>query len=151
MFHIETRQLPIYALVVSKGGPKLKRPEDGPCAAKIQAGENCGDIGPISPIAVGIVNMPIGAFIGGLGRAIQDRPIVDKTGLTGKYDAVVRFMPDGLPPADLAKIAMLPDGERPEDVSLFTALEQQLGLKLEAQKGPVQVVVVDTIEKPAEN
>jgi uncharacterized protein (TIGR03435 family) len=147
-YHIETRQLPIYALVVAKGGPKLLRPEDGPCAAKIQAGENCGDIGPIAPFAVGIVNMPIGALIGGLGRSIQDRPIVDKTGLTGKYDGRVLWMPDNMKPEDLANI---PAELRPEDVSLFTAMEQQLGLKLEAQKGPVQVVVVDTIEKPAEN
>jgi len=147
-YHLETRQLPIYALVVAKGGPKLKRPEDGPCAAKIQAGENCGDIGPIAPFAVGIVNMPIGALIGGLGRAIQDRPIVDKTGLTGKYDARVLWIPDNMKPEDLANI---PAEFRPEDVSLFTAMEQQLGLKLEAQKGPVRVVVVDSIEKPAEN
>jgi len=146
-YHIETRQLPVYALVVAKGGPKLKRPEDGPCAAKIKAGENCGDVGPIAPFAVGIVNMPIGALIGGLGRAIQDRPIVDKTGLTGKYDARVLWMPDNMKPEDLANI---PAEFRPEDVSLFTALEQQLGLKLEAQKGPVQVVVVDSIERPTE-
>jgi uncharacterized protein (TIGR03435 family) len=57
-------------------------------------------------------------------------------------------MPDNMKPEDLANI---PADKRPEDVSLFTALEQQVGLKLEAQKGPVQVVVVDSIEKASEN
>ena len=71
----------------------------------------------------------------------------DKTGLTGKYDALVRWMPDNMKPEDLANIS--PD-LRPDDVSLFTALEEQLGLKLDAQKGPVDVLVVDSIDKPTE-
>jgi len=147
-YHIESREMPVYALVVAKGGPKLKDPEKGPCAEKIKAGENCGDIGPIAPFAVGIVNMPVGALIGGLARAVQDRPIVDKTGLTGKYDGRVLWMPDNIKPEDLANI---PKDIRPEeDVSLYTALEQQLGLKLEAQKAPVEVVVVDSIAQPHE-
>ena len=117
-------------------------------AAKIRAGESCASIGPIAPFAAGITNTTIGALVSALARSIQDRPIIDKTGLTGKYDALVRWMPDNMKPEDLANI---PADLRPEDVSLFTALEQQLGLKLEAQKGPVDVVVVDSLEKPAEN
>lgn len=112
------------------------------------AGESCASIGPIAPFAAGITNTTIGALVSALARSIQDRPIIDKTGLTGKYDALVRWMPDNMKPEDLANI---PADLRPEDVSLFTALEQQLGLKLEAQKGPVDVVVVDSLEKPAEN
>jgi bla regulator protein BlaR1 len=146
-YHVESRQLPIYALTVAKGGPKLKRPEDGPCGAKIRAGESCASIGPIAPFAAGITNTTIGALVSALARSIQDRPIIDKTGLTGKYDALVRWMPDNMKPEDLANI---PQDQRPEDVSLFTALEQQLGLKLEAQKSPVDVVVVDSIERPTE-
>ena len=130
-YHIETRELPVYALVVAKGGPKLKRPEDGPCGPKIKAGENCGDIGPIAPFAVGITNMPVGALIGGLGRAIQDRPIIDKTGLTGKYDGRVLWMPDNMKPEDVAQLPA--DLRPPEDVSLFTAIEQQLGLNRGAE------------------
>jgi uncharacterized protein (TIGR03435 family) len=57
-------------------------------------------------------------------------------------------MPDGVKPEDLAGV---PKGQLPEDISMFAALEKQAGLKLEAQKSPVQVVVVDSIEKPSEN
>ena len=146
-YHIESREFPIYALTVAKGGPKLKRPEDGRCAADIQAGKTCGDI-QFFPYGVGIYNMPIGALIGGLARTLQDRPIVDKTGLNGKYDIAVTWMPDGMKPEDLERI---PKEARPEDVSLFEAMEKQAGLKLEAQRGPVQVIVVDSIEKPSEN
>jgi uncharacterized protein (TIGR03435 family) len=146
-YHVETRQLPIYALTVAKGGPKLKRPEDGPCGARIKAGESCASIGPIAPFAAGITNTTIGALVSALARSIQDRPIIDKTGLTGKYDALVRWMPDNMKPADLANI---PPDLRPDDVSLSTALEEQLGLKLAATKGPVEVLVIDSIEKPVE-
>jgi uncharacterized protein (TIGR03435 family) len=79
-YHVESRQLPIYVLTVAKGGPKLKRPEDGPCGEKIKAGESCASIGPIAPFAAGITNTTIGALISALARSIQDRPIVDKTG-----------------------------------------------------------------------
>jgi uncharacterized protein (TIGR03435 family) len=146
-YHIESREFPIYALTVAKGGPKLKNGEDGLCAEEIKAGKTCGDI-IFPPFGAGIYNMPIGAFIGGLARTLQDRPIVDKTGLTGKYDVTVRWMPDGMKPEDLEKI---PKEQRPEDLSLFQAMEKQAGLKLEATKGPVQVVVVDSISKPSEN
>ncbi|HWF10941.1 MAG TPA: M56 family metallopeptidase, partial [Bryobacteraceae bacterium] len=146
-YHVESRQLPIYALTVAKGGPKLKRPEDGPCGEKIRAGESCAGIGPIAPFAAGITNTTIGALVSALARSVQDRPIVDKTGLTGKYDALVRWMPDNMKPGDFANVA--PE-LRPDDVSLFTALEEQLGLKLEAQKGPIDVLVVDSIEKPSD-
>ncbi len=147
-YHLESREFPIFALVVAKGGPKLGKPEDGPCATAIRAGQPCGDI-LYPPFAVRIVNMPIGALSASIGRGVPDRrPIVDKTGLTGKYDATVRWMPDEMKPEDLANI---PEDQRPEDVSLFTALEQQLGLKLEAQKDQLQVVVIDSIEKPSAN
>jgi uncharacterized protein (TIGR03435 family) len=132
---------------VAKGGPKLKRPEDGPCGEKIRAGETCASIGPIAPFATGITNTTIGALVSALARSIQDRPIVDKTGLTGKYDALVRWMPDNMKPEDFANV---PAELRPDDVSLFTALEQQLGLKLEAQKGPIDVLVIDSIAKPVD-
>ena len=92
--------------------------------------------------------MPIGALSASIGSGAPGRPIVDKTGLPGRYDATVRWMPDGMKPEKLANV---PEDERPEDISLFTALEEQLGLRLEAQNGSVQVLVVDSIEQPSEN
>jgi uncharacterized protein (TIGR03435 family) len=146
-YHIESREISVFALVVAKGGPKLKNADDGRCAVAIKAGQTCGDI-EFLRFGVGIYNMPIGALIGGLGRVLQDRPIVDKTGLTGKYDTAITWMPDGVKPEDLAGV---PKEQLPEDISMFAALEKQAGLKLEAQKSAVQVVVVDSIEKPSEN
>jgi uncharacterized protein (TIGR03435 family) len=139
--------MPVYALTVAKGGSKLKPGEDGRCGADIKAGKTCGDI--IFPsYGAGIYNMPIGALIGGLARTLQDRPIVDKTGLTGKYDVTVTWMPDGMKPEELANI---PKERRPPDLSLFQAIEEEAGLKLEAQKSQIQVVVVDQISKASEN
>jgi uncharacterized protein (TIGR03435 family) len=85
----------------------------------------------------------VGALIAALARRLQDRPIPDKTGLTGKYDIEVRWRTDEVTPDALANV---PEAERPPDVSLFTALEQQAGLKMEAGHGGVEVVVVDSIE-----
>jgi uncharacterized protein (TIGR03435 family) len=146
-YHIETRQLPVYTLTVAIGGSKLRRPEDGQCAAAIKDGRSCNAIR-YFPFGVGILNMPVGALTAALARRLEDRPIVDKTGLTEKYDIEVRWLPEGVSPDDLANV---PPAERPPDVSLFTALEQQAGLKLGAERGPVEVVVVDSIEKPTDD
>jgi uncharacterized protein (TIGR03435 family) len=77
----------------------------------------------------------------------DDRPVIDKTGLTGNYDFTLSFAPE-LPP-NFAK-ENLPPGflDRP---TIFTALKEQLGLKLEPQKGPVEYYVIDHVEKPAAN
>jgi len=83
------------------------------------------------------------------------RTIIDKTGLTGKYDFTLRWTPDqgaGVPPVSPAGApagtATAPDQSGPD---IFTAVQEQLGLKLEPVKGPVDVIVIDHIEKPAEN
>ena len=80
-------------------------------------------------------------------RAILDRPVVDRTGLTGRYDFDLKWAPDesqfggDLPPAPADAPA----------APLFTAIQQQLGLKLEATKGPVAALVIDTAERPSAN
>jgi uncharacterized protein (TIGR03435 family) len=146
-YHLETREMPIFALTVAKGGPKLQKPEDGPCGEAIKSGKPCSSIN-FLPFGVGIVNMPVGALVAALGRSLQDRPVVDKTGLTEKYDVSVAWMPVGMKPEDLEKI---PKDIRPDDVSMFEAFEKQAGLKVEAQKGAVQILVVDRIERPSDN
>jgi uncharacterized protein (TIGR03435 family) len=73
------------------------------------------------------------------------RPVIDKTGLTGKYSFELKW--DASPPsAAESSVASDPDGG-----SIFTALQEQLGLRLESQKGPVRVLVVDRAERPSEN
>ena len=80
------------------------------------------------------------------------RPVVDKTGLTAKYDFVLEWTPD----VGAAGLAAGPEGEKSQAAgapgpSIFTALQEQLGLRLESQKGPVPNIVIDRVEKPSEN
>jgi uncharacterized protein (TIGR03435 family) len=149
-YHIENREIPVFALTVAKGGPKLKAGEDGRCAEDVKAGKPCGDI-LVPPFGAAMYNMPIGALVTSLAGKVP-RPIVDKTGLTGKYDVNVTWLPDGVKMEDLTNVlANIPKEYRPEDVSVFEALEKQVGLKLEPQRAMMPVLVIDRVERPSEN
>ena len=147
-YHIENREMPVYALTVLPGGHKLTLGEAGRCAAEIKEGKNCGDI-LIPPFGTAMYNMPIGALITGIG-ARAGRPIIDKTGLTGRYDANVTWLPDGVKLEDL-DLQDIPAEYRPKDVSLFDALQQQEGLKLQPDRAAVPVLVVDSVTRPDPN
>jgi len=124
--HRETRQETIYSLVAAKGGPKLRAAADG---------ESPGfEMGPGSIHSMAV---PLSYLAGNL-STVLNRTVLDKTGLAGKFDYTVSYAPDGAPP----------DDDRP---SLYTALEQQLGLRLESAKGPVEFLVIDHAEKPDAN
>ena len=129
--HIEQREMPIYELVVAKGGSKLKEsPEDAAGNAHMVT-DGRGKIDVQHALLSGlpgILNSEVG------------RPVVDKTGLTGKYDFTLEYVP-------AAKAATDESG----GPSIFTALEEQLGLKLEPAKVPMDVLVIDSIEQPAAN
>ncbi|HSY36611.1 MAG TPA: TIGR03435 family protein [Acidobacteriaceae bacterium] len=144
-FHHETRELSAFVLTVGKDGPKLK---------PSQPNGNLHGIG-IQPAKSGAMlfanNSPIPAFTSFLQSMMLDRPVVDQTGLTGRYDLTITFTPDdslfngqplGFPkPADGAEAAP----------SFFEAIQQQLGLKLTAEKTQVDVLSIDHIEKPSAN
>jgi uncharacterized protein (TIGR03435 family) len=141
-FHREQKEFSIYALEVTKGGPKLKpseHPNDPPTVGP----------GVVYPqrIVLPARNATMGDFASLMQRAILDRPVVDKTGLTARYDFDLEWAPDesqfggDLPPAPA-------DAPTPP---LFTAIQQQLGLKLEPTKGPVAALVIDTAERPSAN
>jgi len=76
-----------------------------------------------------------------------NRLIVDRTGLEGQYDVVLRFTPDNIPPVNVPGLPPID----PNGPSIFTALQEQLGLKLDSQRAPVNVLVVDRAERPTEN
>jgi uncharacterized protein (TIGR03435 family) len=124
--HRETRQETIYELVVAKGGSKLKA-----------AGESESPGFGVEPGRVHSMAVPLEYLAGNLSQVLE-RSVVDKTGLSGKFDYTLTYAPDTATPGD--------DGP-----SLFTALEQQLGLKLESTKGPVEFLVIDHAEKPDAN
>lgn len=144
-FHNEQRELSAFVLTVGKDGPKLKSTElNGPLPG----------IG-MQPAKTGAMfvlrNAAIPDFTGFLQLLVLDRPVVDHTGLTGKYDINITFTPDdslfnGQPPP-FPKIA---DGVEPAP-GLFDAIQQQIGLKLTAEKTQVSVIAVDHVEKPSAN
>jgi uncharacterized protein (TIGR03435 family) len=135
-------------LVVARGGHKLVKGEDGECAAAIKAGQATCDAIQFLQFGMGIRNMPLAALAAGVARRLQDRPVVDRTGLEGRYDARVLWRPDDATPEQLAQI---PADARPPDVNLFDAFEQQAGLRLEARREPIEVLVVDHIQRADEN
>jgi uncharacterized protein (TIGR03435 family) len=145
-YHLETREMTVYSLSIDRGGHKLGDPSKGLCGDKIKAGEECGAI-KFPPYGVAIDNAPIGALTAVLARRLQNMPVVDDTGLTGRYDALVRWRPDEM---TTEQLDALPAESRPPDMSMFEAFERQAGLKLEVRKRPTRVVVVDRIQ-PADS
>lgn len=153
-FRRETRELPTYALVIAKGGPKLKV-SDAPREDQEDRGGGRGEGG--GGGRRGMVRMgrghfeatgaPISALINQLAIALR-RSVIDKTGLTGEYDFNLDWAPDETGRGPAAEGSSSTDAEGP---SIFTALQEKLGLKLEATKGPVEVFVIGSAEKASEN
>jgi uncharacterized protein (TIGR03435 family) len=152
-FHHETRDMPVYDLVIAKGGSKLTASKPDPPAD--EGGEK-------RPNRMLMMNgrghvESTGADIHGLSRILSSqlhRTVIDKTGLSGNYDYKLDWTPDDAVPAVAKGADAATDNASTQDnagPSLFTALEEQLGLKLEASKGPVDVVVIDGLEQPTAN
>jgi uncharacterized protein (TIGR03435 family) len=144
-FHHDKRELSAFVLTVGKSGPKLTPTQlKGPLPG---IGMQPGKSGPMFVLR----NATIPDFTGFLQLLVLDRPVVDQTGLTERYDFTVTFTPDdslfnGHPPP-FPKPA---DGVEPAP-GLFDAIQQQLGLKLTAEKTQVDVLAVDHVEKPSAN
>jgi uncharacterized protein (TIGR03435 family) len=127
--HLETRQLPEFALVIAKAGAKLANTNSNGLTIN-------GGRGHLS--AAGI---PAALLAEQLAQ-ILGQPVIDQTALPGRYDFTLRWTPDDAPPSNAA-IESAP--------SFFTAVEEQLGLKLQARKGAVQVLVIDQLTPPTDN
>jgi len=161
--HHETRELAVYRLSIGRNGPRLKvtpgserpqtdskpvpprtagRPEDFiPAPGRAMAG-------PGMLVATAI---PEDQLVGLFGRWM-DRPVIDRTGLTGYVDVRLRFAPESAPRP--APVQPSPDGAVPppsEDPSIFTAVEEQLGLKLEPARESIDVLVIDSARRPTAN
>lgn len=155
-----TKQLPIYDLVVAKGGPKLT-PTTVPAASAASTNGQPRPRGPDlmstpSSITGKAVDMSALAEVLGRNPALGGRLVADKTGLTGKYDFTLQFVPEREMPMpgtnDRPPMpANAPSPGDPNAPSIFTAIQEQLGLKLEPAKGAVQTLVIENIEKPSEN
>jgi len=147
--HRETRELPTYSLVITKGGSKLKEVKPGNAysdGAKLPSGNPTGPgvfvlrglvagerriVGQSGSIADLVAKI---SYMSGI-----DRMVTDKTGLSGKYDFSLEWTPESAHP------------ETDTGTSIFTAIQEQLGLKLEPDKGSVEVLVIDHVERPSAN
>jgi bla regulator protein blaR1 len=143
VIHRGTKEMPIYALVLGKSGPKLKE----------STGEGHGINANRSAFTGSGATMQLLAQV--LARRLG-RPVLDRTGLNGKYDFTLEWTPDAGGPA--GKEGPAGPNEKAEQAgpgvsgpTIFTALQEQLGLKLESQRGPVEIIIIDRAEKPAAN
>ena len=167
--HRETRELPVYNLVLARGdrrpGPAFKE-SPAPCVAELTERFEAvrrGEPLPRTPTdcmrvqlgldTVGMTGTPIGTLANSLTQLVG-RPVIDRTGLTSFYDLTLKWAldtsgnptPFGLPAGVMPQAP--PPPADPDAPNIFTAVQEQLGLKLEAGRGPVEVVVIDRLEKP---
>jgi uncharacterized protein (TIGR03435 family) len=164
--HREQKTLPVYLLTIGKGGHKLPEsrcvalnPNDQP--SHTSTGEK-----PRMPCESRYGNKGSNRTLDWTGTTMPDfvryalpnilgRPVIDNTDLHGNFDVHLEWSPDqttpGITGADVEKGGTAPPPEETGTLSIFTALQEQLGLRLEAGRGPVEVIVVDHVEMPSEN
>ncbi|MGA8668897.1 MAG: M56 family metallopeptidase [Terracidiphilus sp.] len=164
-YHHETRELQSYALVIAKGGPKLVErkdltPPEQAAASNLAGGPRNSDYAPgrmmMRPGHIEAQGTPIDMLIHPL-AVYLGRSVVDKTSLTGRYDFTLQWTPDSAPPPMLGGSggpggpAQAEAASDAPSVSLLTAIQEQLGLKLESEKDSVDVIVIDHIDPPTPN
>ncbi len=135
--HRETKEMQVYVMTVAKNGPK-----NGPKLTAAEPSETGGirirGMGRLAGISASTLQLAEGLSDLALnGRHFLDRPVLDRTGLSGVYNFNLEWTPEGAPD--------------PFGPSIFTAIQEQLGLKLETQKAPVEILVIDRLEKPTGN
>ena len=134
--HRETREESVYALVAGKGGIKFQQANGNFGGLRIGKSQFTGSGASVEMLATALANQ--------LGR-----PVVDRTGLKSQFDFKLEWTPDAVqasPPG-----VDTPSPASPGGPSIFTAIQEQLGLKLESSKGPVEMLVIDHVERPSEN
>jgi len=144
-FHFEKRDLSAYAVTITKAGAKIIRSQDDP---KGLPGFYFGKTAAGTTLT--FRNSPMSQVTAVL-QNFLDKPVVDQSGLSERYDFTLTFTLD---PAQMARLGgpPIPAAENPDAApDVFTAFQQQLGLKLESTKAPVDVMVIDKVEKPSEN
>ena len=135
-FHTEKREIPRYTLTVAKGGPKMEPTKSAPDALPNERGT-----GDSTSRTLQMENVSMGELAHNLQGAL-DRPVVDETGLNGKYDFTLKWLRQDAPAAAEGDSNLSP---------LFTAIQEQLGLKVEPSKGEVEMMAIDHIERPEVN
>jgi uncharacterized protein (TIGR03435 family) len=141
-FHFESRELPAYAIQIAKGGPKLaltrRKPGEG-----TNFSYNC-------QVVLTVRNASVADVANGMQEVFMDKPVVDHTGLHDRYDFDLKWTPDesqSYCPSDPARSR--DDSNAPP--GLYTAIQEQLGLRLSSTKAQIQVMAIDHVDRPSEN
>ncbi|MEP7353401.1 MAG: TIGR03435 family protein [Acidobacteriota bacterium] len=139
-FHVEKRQLAVYAITLPAGKPH-----------KLTKSTTAGDLPSLLYPRGGLLparNATMSDLAQSMQTAVLDRPVIDKTGIEGRYDFTLDWMPDETQFASFGPVGKLTDNGKP---SIFQAFQEQLGLKLEGVQAPADVMVVDKVTKPSDN
>jgi uncharacterized protein (TIGR03435 family) len=150
--HHEIKELPIYSLVIAKNGPKIQETKPDPATPGVPVRRGGPSIrtsrtgsGPITLTVLHCASEDLASvFVPHVGRTV-----LDKTGLTAVYDFTLQFTPDDSTAVPTTGAG--PSTSDPTAPSIFTAVQEQLGLKLESGKGPVELTVIDHVERPSGN
>jgi uncharacterized protein (TIGR03435 family) len=145
-FHRESRDADTYVLTVAKGGSKLRRSKDAPCIPSPDA--RCGG----TTMAPGIIRTTNGTLplLAVALSSMVGGPVFDETGLTGAFDFQLEWTPDFALPTTPGEAPVRPAFD-PSQPALGSALQEQLGLKLETRKGKIEMLIIDRAEKPSVN
>ena len=146
-FHREAKTMPIYELMVANGGPKIKSsdgpPPDGRPALIFT-------LFPERRARLPVRDATMAEFASLLPHGAVDRPVLDKTGIAGRYDFVLDWAPDESDFDGMMR-TRLPLADDSAEPGLFEAIQQQLGLKLVPTRGPIETIVLDHVDRPSEN
>ena len=139
-FQRETRKLPVYAIAATKDLSRLAKFPGDPNGSPTYGFRQLG--------VMNVNNGTMSDLAGWFQRYVMDRPVVDHSGIAGRYTFELTWRPDQFQFPDIGGQLPRPDNERPD---LFTALRQQLGITMESTKADVEVFVIDHVKKPSEN
>lgn len=142
-FHHDKKELSVYAITVAKTGSKLTKSDGDPNGLPGNYFRGLGDM--VN------TNSTLEDFAGTLQAVVLDRPVVDQTGLKGRYNFMVKWTPDESQFGGMGIKVPPPSDKADAPPGLFTAMPEQLGLKMDPVKAPVDVFVVDHVEKPSDN
>ena len=142
-FHTEKKEIPAYAIVVGKSGSKLTKSAGDPNGLPGLFFRGLGQLP--------ATNATMADFAGVMQAAVLDRPVVDQTGLTGRFDFNLKWTPDETQFGGMGIRVPPPSDDAAAPPDLYTAMQDQLGLKLIATKAAVDVIVIDRVAKPSEN
>ena len=143
--HRENRDQPIYALVVARNGPKLKKAKSDTCTQASTPTDPCGGFRIFKRSQMWGNTVTVTQFADEL-KYMMQRMVVDKTGIKGLYDIRIEWTPEHFGPEPGTEVS--PDEA---NGTLFTAIQEQIGLKLQSEKAPVETLVVDRVSRPTEN